>query len=245
MPVLLLNVSLPSVDMSLDGMSNDFVYAPVGTGVADVPTASALASAVVGFYNTHSGTMVQAVGSYFALSLQKSAGFTVRVYDITSHLAVGAIHGPPIATISTAASYTAAGSASPMPEGVAMALSYRADYGTLPEFIRDPVTHKVTGRPRATKRGRIYVGPLIAAAFTNDSTTFRTKILPQFGTDCMKSLQNINQLHDASSNPWLLQVWSKKNASVSPLVETWYDDRPDYQRRRADQSTVRGFLGLP
>jgi hypothetical protein len=245
MPVFLLKVVGYSMDATLDGFSNEFVYEPVSSGTIDVPTATALMNGVVKFWNTPGTGAVYQIGGYIQTSIDRVKGLDVHAYDITSHLAVGAIHGPPVASINVTPAWPGGPGTGAMAEGVAGALSYRSDYGTDTEFVRDPTTHKVIARPRANHRGRIWVGPLKGSAFVQDPVTFRTKLTPTFCSDLCFQFKSIQHLTDSSSNVWQMVQWSKKKATVAPLVMCWADDRPDYQRRRADQSTTRYTQTLP
>jgi hypothetical protein len=126
-----------------------------------------------------------------------------------------------------------------VPEGVAAALSFRSDYGTDVEFIRDPVTHKVTHRPRAMHRGRMFLGPFGTNAFGQDGTTHRTKFQAVFMSDACTALNKNLLVTDSGSNAWHFQQWSRRSGVARDITTIWMDDRPDYQRRRTDQSTAR------
>jgi hypothetical protein len=85
----------------------------------------------------------------------------------------------------------------------------------------------------------MYFGPLNALALVQDATTKRTKLAPAYCSDAQLNLAQAFSVTDSGSNKWHLSHWSKKNGTTEDLVLTWMDDRPDYQRRRADQSPTR------
>jgi hypothetical protein len=117
-------------------------------------------------------------------------------------------------------------------------VSFRSDYGTDPEFVRDPVTHKVTARPRANHRNRVYV-PINTNALVADTVTHRAKASSSFISTVHNWISAITTLGDVvggAGNTWKWVRWSKKLASVANVISAWLDDRPDYQRRRTDQS---------
>jgi hypothetical protein len=196
------------------------------------------------FYATHFTGQSATLGTYFNQSHDLfGQGITIKTYDLTSHLG-GTPTGPPITSVTTIPAIAVTDS-NPIPDGCCAALSYRADYGTAPEFVRDPVTHKVTARPRSRYRSRSYFGPVAVHSLLTDSTTKRTKFSSTFLNDALLALKGIARLTDAASNIWQLVVHSKKDATVRPAIAAWADDRPDYQRRRADQSSVRNGINIP
>jgi hypothetical protein len=235
--VLLFKTTLQMRDATLDPSGSDFVYV---CQTLSAPTALLAGDVSVGlqhFYITLNSGQTTSMTAYLAKSVDSTRGLAWQAYDITAHLS-GTPHGSPI----NSGNYTitsAGASTVPIPEGVAACISYRGNYGTDVEFVRDPSTHKVTARPRSRHRGRIYFGPLSANALIQDSTTFRAQILSTFLTDAQLALQSAGTITDSGSNKWHLSHWSKKNASTEDIVQQWIDTRPDYQRRRADQAMVR------
>jgi hypothetical protein len=132
-----------------------------------------------------------------------------------------------------------------MPEGVCAALSFQSPYGTDPEFGPGldmfGVPNPRATRPRSSDRGRIYVGPLVMGNpnFTADATTKRTKLSSLLATVLLAALKKLAHDALALTGSWALSQWSEKNSVVKAITSMWMDDRPDYQRRRADQSGIR------
>lgn len=238
---LLINASLPSVDMTLDGMSNDFVYSSATGDPTDNSFAITMPTLLHKFYDNAATGMTNPIKLYLAHSLAKASPIEYKAYNITGHLN-GTPHGAPVwqYAINLSPAYYPA-TTTIIPEGVAAALSFRRDYGTDVEFVRDPVTHKVISRPRGQDRGRIYLGPLDGGCLVGDGTTYRCKLTTTFMNDCLKSFDQVSTFTDSGSHVWHLVQWSRKKASVADIVSTWMDDRPDYQRRRSDQSTTQVF----
>lgn len=237
----MINCSMPSIDTSLDGFSHNFVY-DFGSGVVSLNPgdATALGNSIKKFWDSTAPGATNNVNQYLSGSLNQPGGMEVKLYDITGHLD-GSVHGPPVqqALVSWA---TTTASTSVMPEGVAGALSFARAYGTDPEFVRDPTTHKVIARPRMRDRGRFFIGPLNATAMIQDATTRRTKLSSVFMTDVQRALISIENISGTVGLTGSIRHWSKKKADVQPIVQSWVDDRPDYQRRRSDQSTVRNSI---
>lgn len=235
--VLLFKTLIQSRDVTLDPAGSDFVYVCQTLSAPTPLLAGDVSVALQKFYITLNTGQIAPLTQYMSQSLDITRGLQWEAYDITGHL-TGTPHGSPINSGTYAITLQDLAS-NGVPEGVAIAISYRGNYGTDVEFVRDPVTHKVTQRPRSRHRGRIYFGPLGTGALVKDSTTHRTKIAPQFIADAQFALQAAGTVTDSGSNKWHLSHWSKKNGSTEDIVQQWMDDRPDYQRRRADQSTTR------
>jgi len=70
-------------------------------------------------------------------------------------------------------------------------------------------------------------------------------ITSQTGTDLKLWLKSINSFLTGGGTTWTLGVWSRKNAQIKALSACYIDDRPDYQRRRADQGAARYTQTLP
>lgn len=240
MPTLLVRSTLASVDLTLDGFSNDFVYSSSTGAVSDVGGPQ-LSGFINNFYNTLASGATARLITYMAQSLNKSAPMSYTCYNITGHLD-GSAHGAPIWQNTQPLTNPVNSSATTaIPEGVAAVLSFRRDYGTDVEFIRDSAG-KVIGRPRGQDRGRIFFGPLDPTALARQATTLRCTLSNPFMTDIGKAWDSISTFSDSASAAWHLAQWSRKKASAADIVQVWIDDRPDYQRRRSDQSVIRSTL---
>jgi len=168
-------------------------------------------------------------------SFSLSGQMTIEYYDVTTHLD-GSPAGSPIHLHT--GSFSPGAASHYMPEGVTAAVSYRADYGTDVEFA--PGT-----RPRARDRNRFYLWPITNLAMSQDAGTGRTILSNTFITTVLNAVSvNLLGIGTAPTHVGDLVVWSRKNASVKPIVDIWMDDRPDYQRRRSDQSTLRSTISV-
>jgi hypothetical protein len=199
-----------SIDTTLDGFTLDYVYHSDTGDPTSTSSLASLASWVHLFLDSTFTGMAQKLSLYLSHSLDKLRALDYHVYNITGHLN-GTPHGAPIMSSSillTAPVFPA--TSTPVPEGVAGVLSFRRDYGTDVEFIRDPVTHKVTSRPRGQDRGRMYIGPLDGACIVADSGTYRAKLSTTFMNDCLKAFDGISTYADVTSHTWHLVQWSRK-----------------------------------
>lgn len=221
-------MTIPTVDPLVDAVTVSLVYANDGAATIDLVTNCP------NLFNVQGAGASEALYLYLSPVLDRTANHgTISVYDITAHLD-GSPHGSPV----DGGTFTLlGGEGTPMPEGLAACVSYRADYGTDVEY--GPHT-----RPRARDRNRHYFGPLTQACFNFPTSTARVSFASRFMTDCLANTKQVEVITGTGLPPdqWNLQVWSRKNASVKPVAEYWMDDRPDYQRRRSDQPGNKTFL---
>lgn len=219
----LIKTLIPALDSDDDPSSNGFVF--LGSGAADFSGIAALFTHVENFYNVTGTSGANPVSHYMGRQLDRGSSHChITAYDITGHLD-GSPHGSPVA----ADTWTLGGSGAvnSVPSGVAAAVSFRADYGTDVEF-------GVGTRPRSRDRNRVYIGPLTVDALNEDSVTHRVKLSNTFIGDCLAALFNLSEAVGIGGDDWVLQTWSRKNASTKLATEGFMDDRPDYQRRRSD-----------
>lgn len=214
----------------------DLSYYAASTA-ADITDVADLAGFVTSSLTSTPSGATHTPASYLSAVLTASAtGGHYEVYDVTSHLS-GTSAGSPVLIGSF--STTGLGVSSGIPEGVALAITLQAPYGTDVEYAPG-------SRPRARDRGRIYFGPLAnGTGFTVD-TNNRTVPSTTIRTDLCQWIKSIN-VHTTAphSIPYNLCVWSRKNALMKSLQEVWIDDRFDYQRRRAGSESTKTVVGLP
>jgi hypothetical protein len=160
---------------------------------------------------------------------------TIKVYDVSAHLD-GSPAGSPVATgVFTPSAKLSVNS---LPEGLAIAITEQAPYGTDVEFAPG-------SRPRARDRGRIYMGPLDATATTTDANGAGV-VASSPTTDFLQWIKSIAlKTLTTSANAFWLGVWSRVGGWVKQLAQAYIDNRPDYIRLRADQGTSRTAISLP
>jgi len=219
----LIRRTIAALDGATDPSSIHLVYH--SDVVSDFSSIGDVINAIVTNFSTPPTGHAHAADEYLSSVMDNSsAAVTYEVYDITTHLD-GSPAGAPVA-ISTHGRGTSISTRN-LPDGVAATVSYRADYGTDVEFAPG-------ARPRARDRNRFYFGPLNLSAISDDSITHRTKLDGEFIQVMLKTLFNLSNTVDVSTNQWNLRVWSRKNAAIKLPILGWMDDRPDYQRRRSD-----------
>lgn len=213
-----------------DRTINDFVFiCPIGASSESENLI--MESRIKEFYNTApSGS--PAVNTYLSGALDRfPSRAEIRFYDITAHLD-GSRHGSPYRSHL----WTLGGSPTgvSMPNEIACVLSFRADYGNQPEFGPGLGPHGGKERPRARRRGRLYLGPLDDQVATYDTTTFRTYVQPAMASSATKSAK---RLMDYTDVKW--GVWSRVDGNALPVTSAWMDDAFDVQRRRGEAPLAR------
>jgi hypothetical protein len=165
-----------------------------------------------------------AMTAYMSKVLQTSGTcLTINYYDITAHLD-GSAAGSPIETTTHTWS-TGPENEQQLPEEIACCFSYRADYGSAPEFGPGKT------RPRASLRGRFYLGPFgILAAGENSNDAFAWK--STFLTDALYAFNGLLGGYVSGSHQDQPVQWSRKTATVSHITEYAINNLPDRRARR-------------
>lgn len=115
-----------------------------------------------------------------------------------------------------------------LPTEVAGVLSFHGNLTGIPEEVG-------ATRPKARRRGRLYIGPLITA-----SVAFATAnpFLNGSFTTCLRQAAGAMQ-DEAAASLFEWSVWSRANNELYQVVGGWTDNAPDTQRRRGIESTAR------
>lgn len=91
----------------------------------------------------------------------------------------------------------------------------------------------VSGFSQARRRGRVYLGPLAAAAV--DSTA---RVTPTLVSTMATAAGTLLSTSNAASD-WAWVVYSPTGNTAYPVVAGWVDNEMDVQRRRGRRATVR------
>jgi hypothetical protein len=119
---------------------------------------------------------------------------------------------------------TSAGTGDPLPQEVAMCLSFNGEY--------------VSGFSQARRRGRVYLGPL--AVSTLDTATGR---FSNAFTDAIAAAGAALLLASTTASDWAWVVYSPTGGTSYPVVAGWADNAPDIQRRRGLKASRRTTFG--
>lgn len=229
MPITDLDFQVRAVMTSVTGLPEDVTVNTFAfrfdNGGADPQSADfdALHGHVGDFYRIGAVPNDQ-VGTYIGTSVDRGATHLIQTVSALTG-------GSPIHETSWLGP-VAAGGASNLPTEVAGCLSFHADLVGIPEQVGGE-------RPRANRRGRIYVGPLRnhavdgAQAHPVLSTSFRLAM----------SSNAVDLADNAAADNWVWCVWSRESAEFYPVVGGWTDDAPDTQRRRGQDVAQRSTWG--
>lgn len=127
----------------------------------------------------------------------------------------------------------ASGTQTSMPPEVAAVVSFHGNLTGVQEEAG-------ATRPRARRRGRIFVGPLNGLAIDEHLPDAR---LAAFFTGVLRS-QCVDLADNVAALGWSWSVWSRANAELYPVVGGWTDNAPDTQRRRGVQPTARVVFNI-
>lgn len=207
-----------------DSVVNTFAFITTSTPPSNTEM-DAIASDIVDFYNVvPSGH--NAVAGFIGSQISRVANAChIKFYDLAGHLN-GTPHGSPIRDVAFTLSAMVPG-ATPLPSELAAALSFRAAYNTAVEFAPGE-------RPRASLRGRVFIGPLTQSTSQVDGTTGRVSLTTSFRETLTISGA---ALRDSTDSQW--GVWSRKLAQLRDVELVWCDDAYDVQRRRGEKAIVR------
>lgn len=173
-------------------------------GSGDIASyATGLTAAYKAFYD--------AVRPYYPIEVAQN-GHIIKYYDLP-----GAVPNYPI--LETTFNLTTAPTGAGLPSEVASCLSFQGA--------------RQAGFPQARRRGRIYLGPLLASVNSagRPAAGFRTAIAAA-ATTLRTTISGL------TTNPsWV--VWSPTNGSSVPVTNGWIDDSFDIQRRRGLAYTSR------
>lgn len=228
--------TIPSLDTTLDGQSNHFVFE-----TSDTPPYGSITlafDAVKAFYNTAGGSMGAPMSAYMNPTLDHGSNHsTLTAYDITAHLNGSPAGAPVAAETWTFGAVTPPSTSTFLPAQCAACLSFRSDYGSDVEFG----SHT---RPRARDRNRIYLA-INSSTLQRDATTNRAELSAGFISDALEAMFLLSETHGSGGTTYDWRVWTRVGAAVKLPVEAWLDNQVDTQRRRVDPApATRTYAAL-
>lgn len=205
-----------------DRVMNDFAFATGPTAPSGTDIVNAV-DAVDHFYRTTGGGTGDTVSEYISGAINRSATHTIEVYSIT---ALGL--GSPIYTTNWLGP-VAVNTLDNQVAEVAAVLSFHSDLTGVAEEAPGGT------RPRARRRGRVYIGPLTLTAV--DYATPNPRLSAAMTAVLREAGSRLISESSADAIPW--SVWSRADEILRPVVGGWTDNAPDTQRRRGVSSTIR------
>lgn len=178
-------------------------------------------------FESNSGSPVEAewldIGAALAAFYSELEGWYSEVVSGEAQIAIYDIDAePPRTPLFENTSYFDLGGGDPLPEEVAVCVSFRGVF--------------VSGSPKGRRRGRIYLGPLQSNVVIYDSVTAKTGVSSAFQTVCSDAVQALQDGLDGTGV--LHSVWSRADDELYNVVEYWMDNAFDTQRRRGMDAWV-------
>lgn len=188
----------------------------------------ALVSRVNSFYNG-TGEELNIVSHYISTSVNRAATHRMDLYRI----AAGGL-GSPILSVPWLGPGAPIAAAENLPNEVAAVVSFHADLtGVLEE--------SGATRPKARRRGRLYVGPLGDNALSGDIPN------PLFSDTFLGTLRHgitdVAAGNDVAGQGGAFSVWSREDQELRRVIGGWTDNAPDTLRKRGQASTARVVFG--
>lgn len=201
-----------------DECVNDFAFR---WPFPSTPTTGDLATLmnIVGLFYRNAQSGGQSVGYYISESIDRGATHRIEAIRID-------VGGSPVHEIPWLGP-EAAGSAQNLPNECAGVLSFHGDLTGLVEEVG------VT-RPKARRRGRLYIGPLNQVAINDGANPTLTTA---FRTTMVEAVKEMRDAAGVAGFDW--SVWSRAADELYPVTGGWTDDAPDVQRRRGQAAGNR------
>lgn len=234
---LLARVTFPSLTgVPKDDVTNTFVFATDADGDTQM---NVITAALNAFYNDSYEAGIDSIASRLHPRLSRAAGASeIAFYSLTGHLD-GSPMGSPVGIRVFQLDAAQAGN-NPLPEEVALCMSFRGDFAAAVEEAPDPEGPPgAIIRPRARHRGRIFLGPLNDFARQYDPATFKVSPNTSFVQQIGKAGDALKDTIDASPDVTAWAVWSRAAENLSPVVQVSVDNALDTMRKRGSAPSLR------
>jgi hypothetical protein len=235
--LLALRATLTASGDRSNTVSNTFTVRWMGGGAPVIGDWTGAANAVKGFYNTTPSGSPQPVAFYLGMQCSSSTNAAaVDVYQIDPHTPAH-YFGSPVFTLPF--TLHASGNGGPYPQESAVCLSFRSAY------VGDP-EHEGATRPRASDRGRVYLGPLDAGAATSIVSpigTQTTQLSSTFKNVLIGAAKALYAAFQAIGFAWT--VWSRKEQIFKNVTSYAVNDDLDTQRRRSSGQPLQIWTPFP
>lgn len=184
--------------------------------------AGAVAGKVIQFYTQAGVVDGDKIGGFLSPVVKRTAGaLEVKVYDMSQPK-------PRVPVAITTGTVPMALNGDALPLEIAVCASYKSAY--------------TAGISNARLRGRIYLGPLNAAAITNGTSSTFPAVSSRFITAISNSCKILSQ---DSGNGIRWAVYSRVGTMLNTIDSGWIDNEPDTQRRRQEGPTSRSVWLTP
>lgn len=167
----------------------------------------------------------------------------VRIYDGDDYFAgTGPLLEPIAGGLFT---LSGTGAATPLPDQIAICLSYASSAwlaGNVESETDPGDVNPPTRRPKANGRGRKYIGPLITATLTEDSTTHNAEVSTLARETIANAGKRLAMRPDLAGDAVAQWVIASRTIQVANSVDiTWCDNRFDVMTSRAKKQTMKTY----
>lgn len=217
--------------LAADDCINTFAYFYTGVGTPDNTAFAGLRGAIVDFYDQlNPPSTGDSPSQYLSTVLVRDTSHRFDVFEIPD--TPGPLGSPVYSSNAGPFVQTVAGSDN-LPSEVSVCLSFNASLvGVLEE--------SGTTRPRARRRGRIYLGPLrdVVTEVNNEPHP------PPALLNCLRENAADYLAAGAFAHDFNWGVWSREDWAIREVAAVSTDDAFDTQRRRGNAPTARTTLAL-
>jgi hypothetical protein len=195
------------------GAQNDTVLTKIGQSVAD-------------FYITF--------GARLGFQLSRAGGVSRVELATVTQGGPGAVDDT-VTTVQGTVPFTLpAAAGGNFPSEMAIAMSVMGDVEGIPEELQGGLV-----RPRSSRRGRIFVGPLTAANLSFDAGAARVIVSPEARTAILTAYDTARANWIVGPNNARHVIYSRKLGQVFEVRKRWVDDAFDVVQSRGEDSLAR------
>jgi len=220
-----------------DDALNVFHFVDPASSAFDPVAAENIWAALTDFCNNVPSGGASDLASYLGEQITRAAGgCEVLVYGKDDFDGAVPFSSPQYSNVIT---LDAAAAGSTLPAEVAMAISFHGDLDGIQETAVNPSPPPAIIRPKARRRGRVYLGPLMDAAGTEDPTSHDLLPSSAFRNVCTGIMVDLAAAANAANLDW--SVYSRADGASYPVVGGWLDYAFDTQRRRGTAPIARSL----
>lgn len=214
----------------------------------EADTADDVAVRLIDFYNLGPGGLDGfAPSGYMATALDRTPNSSlIEVYAVQTPAQLeGAPLGSPVLRVpwqlgpSKGPHPGFGGNTADLPTEVAVVLSYQADLSGVQEELPGPAPRV---RPRARRRGKLYIGPLSLWALQSNTAGEEQRVSVDFRDSLLDAAAVLGTSGVPTDAAW--RIWSRSDGVMRPVVLASVDDAFDTQRRRGIRQQSRITIGV-
>lgn len=245
----LATIVLPHTNgLARDEVTMNLAFGWGGGGAPASADRDELAASLTNFINAVPTGAGASIASFINATMSRAAqAAMIKQYDIAGHLD-GSPHDSPVHI--TPFTLFPSNVDQALPNEVAACISFTGALAGVLELggeeeiptpraaqrMGAPPTHLGRAKPKSRRRGRIYVGPLNKGAVGSGAVA-NNALNDAFLAALLGATHDLTET--TTTGNWLWSVWSRRDATLYPVVSSWVDDEADIQRRRGQQHKTK------